>query len=298
MTVELLFPDGADEVLSNWPTEPKAYARGRTELDRIISLQTFHELIDENCLAPKNVAVVKDGQAVHPGRYTTINGEEVIPGRLRKLLNDGHTISFRNLQQRIPFLARLSRDLQEEIGYPNHISGYLTPPGAQGLKHHWDAFTVFVVQLSGSKVWDLFNPVIDSPLFGYPQFSTPVVGFTEEQRARFAAGPPDHQFTLVPGDTLIVPRGTIHSPRAAGAEESFHLTFALKERSRLWLAEQLVGLVVDSPAFRMEVSPRLLTGDLESQLTSTRNELVAFLNDLDLQSAADRIRTAVLPEKP
>jgi ribosomal protein L16 Arg81 hydroxylase len=290
--LRILLPNNAEDLLKHWPTEPTLFRRGFTQLDGVISLKAVDELIDTNCLRPDEVAVIKEGQAVHPGRYTTLQRDEVVPGRLRELFGQGHTISLRDLQRRIPYLGKLSQALQEELGYPNHISGYLTPPDSQGLRHHWDQFTVLVAQLAGQKSWSMYAPTVERPLFGYPQFSTPVVGFTDEQRARFQ-GPPDKELILSPGDTLLVPRGTIHSPRTVGPGPSLHLTFALKERSRLWLAQELVRTAVDDLAFREEVSPHLLTGDLEVPLQEVRAELITYLSSLDLRSIAEQIRESL-----
>ncbi|WP_269853069.1 JmjC domain-containing protein [Streptomyces sp. RPT161] len=291
MSLKLLLPNETDEVLKSWPTEPGVRRRGTTELDRDVTLSLIDAYIDYDCLCPQYVAVVRNGQAVHPGRYT--RGGTVIPGRLRTLLDDGYTVNLREIQRSIPFLARMTRKIQQETGYPNHVSAIITPPGHQGLTHHWDQFTGVIAQITGRKRWPLWRPAVDQPMGEF--LSSPRM-WTPDLQKRLETSSPDTEFELAPGDTLVLPRGWIHSPYAVGGETSFHLTFALKERSWLWVAQQLIGLAVDDPSFRAGVPPAALAGGLEADLLGARGMAIRFLQHLDPVLAAERVRQAAVSE--
>lgn len=290
----ILTPAGAEEVLRSWPATPQTYRRAAGSIvDEHASLALLDSYIDGNCLVPEHVAVVKDGSLIDARNY--VDNGRIMKGQLRKLLNEGHTLSLRNLQRLLPALAKLNRSLQQELGYPIHISGYLTPPTAQGLGCHWDQYTVLIAQISGRKRWPLYGPVVDRPVGEYSHLSFPMRGFTPKELEHIESDGPAQVVTLSPGDSLIVPRGWVHSPVNEGTEPSLHLTFALKERTRLWLAEQLVAKALDDPGFRAEVSPVVLTGKaLALELGKVGTAVAEFLQSADLNVAAEEIRRAAL----
>ncbi|MEU1624291.1 cupin domain-containing protein [Streptomyces sp. NPDC020096] len=291
MSLKLLLNDSAEELLTSWPTKPRTYQRGATDLDRTVTLALMDSYIAYDLLPPQCVAVVKDGQAVHPGRFS--RGGRLIPGKVRILIGEGHTVNLREAQRSIPYLAQLSREIQQETGYSNHISAIITPPGRQGLTHHWDQFTGIVTQIAGRKRWPLWRPVVDRPMGDH--LSSPQM-WTPELQERLETTPPDMEFELAPGDTLVLPRGWVHNPYAMGGSTSFHLTFAIKERPWLWLAQQLIGLAIDDPSFRVGVPPTTFTGDLETGLLAARAMAIRFLRQFDPAVAAERIRKAAVSE--
>jgi hypothetical protein len=71
-----------------------------------------------------------------------------------------------------------------------------------------------------------------------------------------AAGP-DLTIELAAGQTLVLPRGWVHNPHALNSDsDSIHLTFAIRERTPLWLVEQLVARAIERPEFRRVILPR------------------------------------------
>lgn len=293
----LLTPDGADQVVRAWPSTPQVYRREvHNVVDEQVSLALVDSYIDGDCLVPEQVAVVKDGELIPPGHY--VDNGRIMKGKLRKLFNEGHTLSLRNLQRLFPGMAALCEGIQQQLGYPIHISGYLTPPAARGLGRHWDQYTVLIAQIHGKKRWPLHEPVVQRPVGEYSHLSFPMRGFTPEELEHHESTPPKQDITLSPGDTLWVPRGWVHSPVVEGGEPSLHLTFALKERTRLWLAEQLVAKALDDPAFRAEVSPWVLTGsDLAGELAAVETSIAALLRGMDLSAMAQEIRRTALSEE-
>ncbi|TJZ41459.1 cupin [Streptomyces piniterrae] len=292
MSLEVLLNDDVGELLGSWPTEPRVYHRGTTDLDRSVPLSLLDAYIDYGLLSAQYVAVVRDGQAVHPGRFSRDGA--LLPEKIRELVDEGHSVNLREAQRSIPYLAQLSSEIQRETGYPNHVSAIITPPGKQGLRHHWDQFTGIIAQLAGGKRWPLWCPVVDYPMDDY--LSSPRM-WSPELQEHFETSPPDVEFELAPGDTLIVPRGWVHSPHAIGSATSCHLTFAIRDRPWLWLVQQLVELAVEEQSFRMEVPPSAFTKDLENGVRAARSMVINFLGRLDPATAAARIRETAVSER-
>lgn len=89
---------------------------------------------------------------------------------------------------------------------------FITPPNEPGLGLHFDTFEGFVVQVHGSKRWEVYPQL--SPL---PSRS---MGLRDEE-----IGPvPALCATLEPGDSLYIPWGSPHRA-TSGDDVSCHLTF-------------------------------------------------------------------------
>ena len=122
---------------------------------------------------------------------------------------------FEALQHRQEPLRRLCARLCREAGVRTQTNIYLTPPGSQGFRAHWDTHDVFVLQVCGSKRWHLYEGGPDSPL--------PHQKFDPDQHA---PGAHQDEFTLNSGDTLYIPRGQMHAAETTD-EISLHITLGL-----------------------------------------------------------------------
>ncbi|WP_455353567.1 JmjC domain-containing protein [Streptomyces sp. SYSU K217416] len=214
--------------------------------------------------------------------------------KLRRLYGNGYTIRLGNLQRVIPFMTTVSRAIQEETGFSNYIHAFLTPPGNQGLRHHWDQQMAVIVQTAGTKRWQLWRPPVESPMREYNE-SWRV--WRDSYIPDWEAAGPDMEIDLHAGQSLLLPRGWVHNPHVTDQDEdSVHLTFAIRERTPLWLAEQLVAEAIEDPDFRRIILPGDITGPaLVDRLRETRHALREHLNGVDLTRLASAVREAPRP---
>ncbi|WP_258047323.1 cupin domain-containing protein [Streptomyces sp. SM13] len=162
MSLSLILPEpGVTALLNSWPDEPCVYEREAGALDRVITAEGVDHYIDTGCVPADEIAVVSDGAALHPDRHRTAG--RTYPAKLRRLYEDGHTIRLGNLQRVVPFLADVSRGIQRGTGYSNYSHAFVTSPGRQGLLHHWDQQMAVIVQIVGTKRWQLWRPMFPSP---------------------------------------------------------------------------------------------------------------------------------------
>lgn len=55
---------------------------------------------------------------------------------------------------------------------------------------------------------------------------------------------------------MLLPRGWVHNPLVRNPDEpSVHLTFAIRERAPVWLAEKLMAGAIESASFRNIIRP-------------------------------------------
>ncbi|MGW4955239.1 JmjC domain-containing protein [Streptomyces parvulus] len=120
-----------------------------------MSLESFNELIDTGCAPPGEIAVIKAGPS---NRTAFLTDGRTDPSKLSRLRDQGYTIRFGNMQRWLPAFHRISQGIQRETGYSNYMHGFLTPGREQGLLHHWDQQMAVIVQVAGTKTWQLWKP--------------------------------------------------------------------------------------------------------------------------------------------
>jgi ribosomal protein L16 Arg81 hydroxylase len=124
---------------------------------------------------------------------------------------DGASIIIDGLNLARDAVAQFCRSLELSLGLDSHGQAFYTPRDSQALEYHHDAHDVFILQISGEKLWRVGVPSVENPLM---QMHLPLPEcFAYEAR-------------LKPGDTLYLPRGW---PHVATTDEtdSLHLTIAL-----------------------------------------------------------------------
>jgi hypothetical protein len=293
MSLRLLLPaEGVADLLATWPDEPRVYERGRTEVDEAMSLDCVIELVDTGCAPPDEIAVMRGGPS---NRTAFLTNGRTDPVKLRRLWGQGHTIRFGNIQRWLPLFHRISQSIQRETGYSNYAHAFLTPGGEQGLLHHWDQQMAVIVQVAGTKTWQLWKPPVEAPMREYNE-SFRV--WRDDFIPQWEAAGPDLTIDLSAGQTLLLPRGWVHNPHALDYDEpSLHLTFAIRERTPLWLAEQLLSQAIERPDFRRVLLPAELHQPvLADRLVEVRQALIAFLGGLDIVEAAGLVREAAVTE--
>ncbi|MFJ2204091.1 hypothetical protein [Streptomyces microflavus] len=110
---------------------------------------------------------------------------------------------------------------------------------------------------------------------------------------------PDLEIALRPGQSLLLPRGWVHNPHALDSEvRSIHLTFAIRERTPVWVAEKLVGRVIEKDSFRRVILPGDIGGHrLSQQVRDVGQALVEHVAGLDVDDFAQSLYRAALSEK-
>ncbi|MER6942470.1 cupin domain-containing protein [Nonomuraea sp. NPDC000554] len=287
--------DDPDEAIKAWPQEPRLYRRDPASFRHLLTLEEVEQLVDAECLALRNVVLLKDSVISDPCRY----GDEDLPGMpqrgaIRAHLNDGGTISLRGLERLKPAIAKLHAGLTDETGYRVHANAYLTPAGAQGIKYHFDPYLTLIVQLHGRKAWPVHEPFVVNPVREYGSFH--LTGFTPEQRHFLEHTPPERIYTLEPGDVFWLPRGWLHSPYTVGDQPSLHITIAFKERTPHWAAQQLItevlALALQDEQMRATLPPAAVVGDPRAAVQEAREYLIGSLMTADVEEMAELLRVA------
>lgn len=182
-----------------------------------------------------------------------------------------------------PPLARFCRGLEKAFLHGVQANIYLTPPGAQGFRVHFDTHDVLVLQVSGRKAWRIWDAIP----YAAPTRHTP-------WRNNVATEGEPHELIMTPGDALYIPRGVMHEAMVQeGGDPSLHITLGFMEPG---LGEMLRAILneleAEEPALRAAVPTwRLAEPD---GIAALQARLAPALAALAQPGVADRIAVAAL----
>lgn len=138
----------------------------------------------------------------------------------------GKTLIHNGLNLTRPNLRALAGSMTQRFAAKSEVVAFLTPAGQQGATTHSDPTDVYIIQLAGTKRWQVWP--------------TPQVRRMGDFKGSFAGLPdPVLDASLQPGDVLYIPHNTPHSARAEG-NVSLHLTVVAGPR--MW-SQHLLTLV-------------------------------------------------------
>lgn len=228
-----------------------------------------------------DIRLVQTGQTIDESTYT-LDGA-IDPVAVARLYSSGATVIFSHLQNRSKPLAQLVSDVAKAVGAPVQANVYLTPAHAQGFPAHWDTHDVFILQISGSKRWTIYDGGPQLPLRGQ-QF----------ERAGFEVGPVTHEFEIQAGDLAYIPRGVVHAAHASD-EASLHVTVGIL--SYTWadlFLEAVSEVALSNVQFRKSVAIGPTTEMTVDQVEDMRRQWQAMLAGIEPAAALRSLRTAML----
>jgi lysine-specific demethylase/histidyl-hydroxylase NO66 len=204
-----------------WEREPLHVARGEPgRFDDLLSARDVERALEEPGLRLPGFRLVKAGERLDG--YTTDLSWRPQPftdvaetARVVAEVANGATLVLQGLHlTRLP-TAVYCRELEARLRHPAQANAYFTPKRSQGLAVHHDTHDVFVLQVSGTKRWQVYEPVWELPL-------------KRQRHTEEMGGPGETVLDVVlgPGDTLYLPRGWLHQALTSD-EDSLHLTIGV-----------------------------------------------------------------------
>ena len=202
--------------------------------------------------------------------------DALAPDKVYAHFRSGKTLIHAGLNHTRPNLRRLCGMLTARFAAPSEAVAYLTPAGQQGARAHSDPSDVYVIQLEGTKHWQVWATP-ESRRLGIDRDYTLA-----------ELGQPILDVSLRPGDVLYVPYGT---PHVAAAEEQVSLHVTVVSLARTW-AQLLLPILEQVLDGHEEFWPAPYPGDDPATLTTeVRKKVDALIDQLqtvDLAAALDQ----------
>jgi quercetin dioxygenase-like cupin family protein len=199
--------------------------------------------------------------------------DAIDPGKIYAHFRAGKTLIHGGLNLTRPNLRALAHSMTERLAAKSEVVAFLTPAGQRGATHS-DPTDVYVIQLAGTKRWQIWP--------------TPQVRRPGDDKNSFPSLPePDLDLSLQPGDVLYIPHNTPHRASAEGSV-SLHLTVVAGPRS--WahhLLSAVQDIVHNGPEFwdtpyLDDASPEELVAEID--------QLIARLRAVDAAAVLERAR--------
>jgi ribosomal protein L16 Arg81 hydroxylase len=248
----LLQPLPVDAFLGEiWGATPHHIKRGRAgHFDGLLPGSPSVERLFEHVRPePSEVRLVKGGEDRDPDAYRLADGGLDVD-RIRDGFAEGYTVVLNGVERYVRAIASLSHAIEVDLNFPTRVNAYLTPPESTGFAPHYDPHDVLVLQIAGSKTWQVSGDDVVAP--------------REMQRGMGVGTPELSSLTdvcLEPGDVLYLPRGQVHSAQTQ-SEPSLHLTVGLHAPTVLTLLTHLMySLSLTDDRFHARLSPRHLDDD-------------------------------------
>ena len=285
--IERCAGDPAAFVRDHWAKAPLLRrGAGPDGFDDLLSLDDVDRILSTTSPRTPAFRMVKDGKPLPPSAYTRSGrmgsvplADLADPGKIFEQFHGGATIVLQSLQRYWPPLSAFSRQLELFLTHPVQVNAYLTPPASRGLGVHHDTHDVFVLQVHGRKLWQVWDAAVPFPLAHQKRLPP---------GAESPTGAPQVDAELAPGDCLYVPRGFRHAARTAETA-SLHLTVGMLTRNWNDLLREVVELATEEAWFR-ESLPLGFADDpaaLQASLADRVEELRRFLDKVDLAKVAD-----------
>ena len=203
--------------------------------------------------------VVQDSQGVPASAYTVPffghgwrrsgapgNPNILDDRRLQAMLRKGASIVLPGVHELLPSLRPVADALEETLGCYATTNLYASWVSTPGFSTHWDAHDVFILQVAGTKRWQLYGETRRFPLQR-----------DSEDPAR-PQGEPVWNEILRAGDVLYIPRGWWHDARAQAEDGSdgagsMHVTCSTLALTGLDFMEWLNGRLTRHERFRRDL---------------------------------------------
>lgn len=211
----------------------------------IIDLQTM--LNDRVFRTPSDIRVMKDGRAVHPQEYSRpmrasnasvnlANESLVDADRVLELFDEGATVVFQGLIHHKRSIGERCSQLSKELFAKVNANAYLSAAASKGARH-FDFHDVFMVQLQGTKRWQVNKPLIPHP-------TEQLAGQNDDVGEQLL------DVVLKPGDVLYLPRGFWHECET-GDNASLHLTISARALDCTDVLRSALEAFESEPAYRL-----------------------------------------------
>ncbi|GAA2471597.1 hypothetical protein GCM10023100_27970 [Actinocorallia cavernae] len=245
---------------------PKANA---TAFRDLVTLDEIDNILASPSTRPPYIRLMKQSRPTDPRNFTfsATVARRQLDGLLDHALvmnhfHRGYTVVLDSIEHWLPTVQSLLCSLQMELGAGGRAAVFASPPHEQALEPHADSYEIFVLQVSGSKKWSLYERLDPVPRAG--------ARLNQDE-----LGPKTESLVLNPGDVLYLPWGTPHVVESLDSP-SVHVSIGLRPPTWGEVLEELLRTVVNDGR---EHEPVLMHSGREDELSKQLSTRLASIMD-------------------
>lgn len=225
----------------------------REDPARILSISDLDQILHHEGLRAQYLRLAKDGALIPEDSYTqplAVQGrlmtDSIVADQVYAHFRAGASVLWHAMNHFRPNLRAFSAMLADTLAARSDCAAFLTPAGHQGFTIHHDPMDTFILQLHGTKHWQVWPTAHSAGGARSADGDAGVVGSYRRQDLP----EPLWNTVLQAGDVMYLPSGTPHVA-AAHAGTSLHLTVTLVPPTWAQLTQQLLArLVQHDPLFQ------------------------------------------------
>jgi ribosomal protein L16 Arg81 hydroxylase len=208
---------------------------GSRRFETLLTWEALNHLLDSATLPLNELRVLRESVSVPANFY--LKHDRVDPIALSNLLDQGVSLIFNLLDEHVPALRTLCKNLERETLESVKAAAIVTSGPGGALKCHYDDEDLVVLQIAGTKRWQVFNSPIVNPVRGVAKKAPP-----EGLKPAFDE-------VLEPGDFLFLPAGYWHHCEN-GPHRSLHVSIAFVPPNGRHLVRALLSQLSSDETFR------------------------------------------------
>ncbi|KIH96851.1 cupin [Streptomonospora alba] len=276
-TETLLAAVGEDLLSTRLSTDVVFADLGAETVRPLLTFDALNDILARCALEPPRLRLHRKGAPVPAARYTdsgsTSGAERAVirPDGLYRELREGASLVLDAVDRLHTPVQEATDDLMRLVRERAQVNLYLIWGDSHGFDTHWDDHDTFIVQVEGTKSWQVHGPgtrphpmKVDSDHGHSPPEGTVWEG------------------VLSPGHVLHVPRGWWHTVKGTG-DVSMHLTFGFTRATGIDWARSVLERLYDVDFFRTDL-PRF---DSAEERRKHQHELIRRLVDVAEQHDLD-----------
>ncbi len=247
--------------------------------EMLLTWEVLNHLLDSATFPLDALRVLRESVPIPTNFY--VKQGRVDLATLSKLLDRGISLIFNRLDQHVPALRALCKNLERKTLERVSAAAIMTNGRGGALKCHYDDEDLVIVQIAGTKRWQVFNSPVVNPVPGVAKRSPPD-GLT-----------PVFDQVLQPGDFLFLPAGHWHHCEN-GPRRSLHVCILFVPPNGRSLMKTLVSQLWSDETFRRPLTRDSSPEVLAEHETALKARLVHTIQTISLDRFL-RERAALYP---
>ncbi|MEO9189164.1 MAG: cupin domain-containing protein [Acetobacteraceae bacterium] len=235
----------------------------------LLSWRTLRDMLESgnHPNGPDDIRVSKESVMAPRERWTT-NGK-VDARKLDEFLANGFSVVVIHIDPYVPALAAICDEIRSRTLERSYVGIVVTSGAANGaFRVHFDPEDLLILQVEGTKRWQVFGPAVSNPLRAMPNQKPP-----EPE--------PIFDEVLEPGDMLFVPAGNWHHCES-GLSTSVHLGIFFLPPTGWHAVNALVRPLISEEMFRMPLTRLDDPSALEAMEAEVKGRLIEKIGALKL----------------
>lgn len=248
------------------------FVRG-TDPERFTSLidwATLNHLLESGALPLSQLRVLRESMVIDPGFY--VKDGRVDPAVLSTLMDQGMSLIFGHLDDYVPRLRVLCDAIERRVGEIIFAGALATSGGGGALKLHFDRQDLLILQVFGTKRWQIHDKPVCDPVEGMPEPRPEgAVGFDE---------------ILRPGDWLLLPAGYWHHCEN-GPDRSLHLGIFFVPDTGIDLVRSLATELLSDALVRVPLARGKESEAIAAHESALKSRLIERIQEISVADFLD-----------